>query len=87
MWSTDTGFLLVNYNFIRYSDISFDQLTRPKWIKLNCVSIDAIKQLMAKFNKDSSVFSTNVPQYKQKQQQNQTITGTPYYHSTFNIIP
>ena len=52
LWAMDTGFLLINCNFIRYSDVSLDQFTRIKWVNLNCVSTTPINQLMAQFNKD-----------------------------------
>ena len=79
LWAMETGFLLINYEFIRYSDVSLDQFMRIKWIKLNCVSTTSINQLVAQFGKDISIFGGFNRNYTQNQKLNQTITGTPYY--------
>ena len=50
MWALEKGFLLIHTNFIGYENISYEQLTRTKWIHLNCVSQDKILQLLGKFN-------------------------------------
>ena len=81
----ETGFLMLNYKFIRYSDISYEQLTRVKWIQLNSIPTAPIQQLMARFNKDLSVVTSNIPNINQKRAQNQTIAGTPYYNQNPSI--
>ena len=81
LWSMNEGFLLLNYGFIRYSDVSFEQFTRTKWIQLNSVATASIKQLLAKFNKDLSSFACNIPKYQQQRAQNQTVTGAAHYHN------
>ena len=70
LWAMDNGFLLINYDFIRYSDVSIDQFTRVKWIRLNCISTAPINQLMAQLGKDISILvvlimiTNNVQQIK-----------------------
>ena len=79
LWAMDTGFLLINYEFIRYSDVSLEQFTRIKWIQLNCVSTTPINQLMAQLGKDISIFGGFNRVQNNFQTITQTITGTPYY--------
>ena len=57
MWSLEKGSLLLHANFIRYEDISYEQLTRTKWIHLNCVNQDKILQLLGTFNMTIESFS------------------------------
>ena len=38
LWSLQNGFLLKNMSFIGYDQISYEQLTRTKWIQINSVS-------------------------------------------------
>ena len=41
---------MIHANFIGYENISYEQLTRTKWIHLNCVNQDRILQLLGNFN-------------------------------------
>ena len=80
MWALDGGFLLLHTNFIRYSEISYDQITRTKWVHLNCVDQDKIQQLLGKFNMTIESYAGKA-QSAQRQPRPiaQTVTGTPYY--------
>ena len=80
MWALEKGFLLLHANFIGYEHITYEQLTRTKWIHLNCVNQDKILQLLGKFNLTIESFGGKA-QSAQRQPRSitQNITGTPYY--------
>ena len=81
LWALESGFLLINNNFIRYADISLNQLTTTKWIKLNAISPKCIAQLLGVFNQTVESFSGVAISTKKNRKNNfQTITGTSYFN-------
>ena len=81
MWALESGFLLLNTNFIRYIDVSINQLTTSKWVKLNSLPTKSISQLLSVFNETLESFAGIAASTKQnKKSLNQSIAGTPYFN-------
>ena len=82
LWSLESGFFLINSNFIRYSDVSLEQFTNTKWIELNAIDVKYIKQLLAIFNITMDTFA-DIPVLNKRQTKtnSQTIAGSPFWIS------
>ena len=79
LWALESGFLLLNTNFIRYTDASINQFTTSKWIKLNSLSTKCISQLLTVFNQTLESFAGIANSTKQnKRSPSQSIADTPY---------
>ena len=81
LWALESGFLLINTNIIRYSDVSINQFTTSKWIKLNSLPTNCISQLLGVFNQSLESFAgIAISTKNNKISSTQTIAGTPYFN-------
>ena len=79
LWSLESGFLLINSNFIRFTDVSLNQFTNTQWIKLNSVEPKYVKQLLAISNITMEQFAdVAILPKKQNISSFQTIAGSPF---------
>ena len=82
LWALESGFLLLNANVIRYTDVSIEQFTTTKWINLNSTSSKCISQLLGAFNQTLESFAGIANSTKkQKQSPTQSIAGTAYWNN------
>ena len=76
LWALESGFLLIDTNFIRYSDVSINQFTTTKWIKLNSLPTKCISQLLGVFNQSLESFAGIAISTKNKPKSPTTIRST-----------
>ena len=79
LWSMENGFLLTGMDRLPYDNVSYNQLTKSKWIKQNSVTNEAIQKLLKKFNINVNI-NEMTPILNQQQQNGTTpTTGRTYY--------
>ena len=49
LWATESEFLLLNFNKIKYDKVNFTQFTKASWIAKNSVKPEDVKRLLHRF--------------------------------------
>ena len=65
LYTTNAGFLMIEKHFMRYDDVSYDQLCNQSWTWQNKISNDRLKIILQKFNISfSSIDKVGLPTRK-----------------------